>query len=65
MNKFEKLFEEFGVRDEIELSYKLLEVDCHTLPCQGGCGREILIDAIYFVDGDPYCKDCLEMDDDS
>lgn len=59
MDRFRKLFKEFGVQNGDELE-KLLISESYTLPCQGGCNREIPIDDVYFVDGDPFCLICLE-----
>jgi hypothetical protein len=59
MNRFKDLFKEFGVRNETELS-DLLVKESYTLPCQGGCNREIPIENIVFVNGEPWCRNCLE-----
>lgn len=54
-----KLLSDFGVHTEDQLS-SLLVKNSLTLPCQGGCKKEIEIENIEFFNGDPYCKTCLE-----
>jgi hypothetical protein len=51
------LFAEFGVKTEQELADKLSE-ESQFLVC-GCCGKEVSIDKIKFVDGDPYCGRCF------
>jgi len=50
----QNLLNDFGADNEEEL-YETLIQDSNTIPCII-CGKEMLFDEIYFIDGDPYCK---------
>jgi hypothetical protein len=52
------LFREFCVHDEQEL-YNKLVAESNNLPCLE-CGLEFPIEKIYFLDGDPYCYNCIK-----
>lgn len=52
--RFQKLFDEFGVKDEEQL-LQVLDAESHSLRCIN-CGTDRPFDDIVFVDGDPYCK---------
>ena len=62
IEKYNKMLKDFGVKNEEELMEKL-EKDSLTLPCLI-CEKEISINLIHFLDGEPICSDCLENYDD-
>jgi RNA polymerase-binding transcription factor DksA len=55
--KCDELLEEFNVKTEQEL-FDLLIKESSTIPCQI-CGREIPIESLCFIDGDPFCLNCI------
>jgi hypothetical protein len=52
-----KLLLYFEVKDEQELYEKIMK-ESDTIPCIC-CRREFTIDELDFIDGDPYCLECL------
>jgi hypothetical protein len=52
-----KLFDYFRVSNEQELYEKII-TDSLTIPCLI-CKREFLVDELEFIDGDPFCHECL------
>ena len=58
IQKYNKLLKDFNVENEEQLLEKL-EQNSLTLPCLV-CGKELSINLIHFLDGDPICSDCLE-----
>jgi cytochrome c len=56
MNNYKELLREFDVKTEQELQNKLGE-ESLTLPCMN-CHKEVGIDNIRFIDGNPYCGSC-------
>ena len=56
IKKYNKMLKDFGVKTEDELMKKL-EEDSLTLPCQC-CHKEISINVVKFLDGDPICENC-------
>jgi hypothetical protein len=53
--EIKKMLKEFNARDEDELNERLAK-EARTIPCII-CGKEIPIEQIHFIDGDPYCSE--------
>jgi hypothetical protein len=53
----DNLLKYFKVNNEQEL-YEKIMVDSLTIPCFI-CKREFLVDELEFIDGDPFCHNCL------
>jgi hypothetical protein len=59
LEKYHQLLADFHVKTEAELSEKL-DRESLTLPCQF-CGKEVSINTVRFIDGDPCCPKHYEQ----
>lgn len=53
---FASIFGLFHVHNERELQ-RQLEIESQTIPCFC-CGREIAIERLKFIGGNPFCRSC-------